>query len=79
MTHMVTSILRFARGEEPMLLSRIDMDQLLQEIVLDLQALVVTTSTGTVLPCDPIPGFLLDMVAAGGLLNQLRQRLGRSA
>jgi 3-isopropylmalate/(R)-2-methylmalate dehydratase small subunit len=28
-----------------------------------------------VLACDPIPGFLLAMVAAGGLLNQLRQRL----
>jgi len=48
-------------------------------ITLDLQALAVTTSTGESLPCDPIPDFLLDMVAAGGLLNQLRKRLGRPA
>ena len=27
------------------------------------------------LACDPIPGFLLDMVDAGGLVPQLRQRL----
>ena len=27
-----------------------------------------------VLACDPIPGFLLEMVRAGGLLPQLRQR-----
>lgn len=44
---------------------------------LDLQALTVTSSDGAVLPCEPIPDFLLDMVAAGGLLNQLRLRLGR--
>jgi 3-isopropylmalate/(R)-2-methylmalate dehydratase small subunit len=28
-----------------------------------------------VLPCAPIPGFLLDMVEAGGLLPQLKKRL----
>lgn len=28
-----------------------------------------------VLACEPIPGFLLDMVEAGGLLNQLKRRL----
>ena len=27
------------------------------------------------LACEPIPGFLLDMVEAGGLLPQLKQRL----
>jgi len=27
------------------------------------------------LDCDPIPGFLLDMVEAGGLLPQLKKRL----
>ena len=31
-------------------------------------------SDATVLTCDPIPGFLLEMVRAGGLLPQLRQR-----
>lgn len=29
---------------------------------------------GRVLPCEPIPDFLNDMVQAGGLLNLLRQR-----
>ena len=48
-----------------------------EHITLDLQALTVTTSSGRVLPCEPIPGFLLDMVRAGGLMNQLRQRLGK--
>jgi 3-isopropylmalate/(R)-2-methylmalate dehydratase small subunit len=48
-----------------------------EQITLDLQALTVTTSSGRVLPCEPIPGFLLDMVRAGGLMNQLRQRLGK--
>lgn len=28
-----------------------------------------------VMACEPIPGFLLDMVEAGGLLNQLKRRL----
>jgi 3-isopropylmalate/(R)-2-methylmalate dehydratase small subunit len=45
-------------------------------VVLDLQALTVTTDAGVVLPCEPIPDFLLAMVAAGGLLNQLRLRMG---
>ena len=33
----------------------------------------VTTSAGLVLPCQPIPPFLLDMVEAGGLLQQLKR------
>ena len=52
--------------------------EVLQEgeaIALDLEALQVHTASGRVLACEPIPGFLLDMVAAGGLLNQLRQRM----
>mgnify|MGYP003582409615 FL=1 len=28
----------------------------------------------SIFPCQKIPGFLLDMVSAGGLLNQLEQR-----
>ncbi len=48
-----------------------------EQAALDLQALTVTTEAGQVLRCDPIPDFLLDMVRAGGLVNQLRQRLGR--
>ena len=31
-----------------------------------------------VLVCDPIPGFLLDMVDAGGLLPQLKTRLEKT-
>jgi 3-isopropylmalate/(R)-2-methylmalate dehydratase small subunit len=30
------------------------------------------------LDCDPIPGFLLDMVEAGGLLPQLKKRLEKT-
>ena len=48
-----------------------------EHITLDLQALTVTTAQGEVLRCEPIPGFLLEMVEAGGLLNQLRRRLAR--
>lgn len=49
-----------------------------EHITLDLQALTVTTAAGRTLPCEPIPRFLLDMVRAGGLMNQLRQRLGKA-
>ncbi len=47
-----------------------------ETVTLDLQALTVTGACGVALPCEPIPPFLLDMVAAGGLLNQLRQQIG---
>ncbi len=46
-----------------------------ETIRLDLDRLQVHTASGGVLACDPIPDFLLDMVAAGGLMNQLRRRL----
>ena len=36
---------------------------------------VITRADGSSLRCDPIPGFLLDMVDAGGLLPQLKRRL----
>lgn len=48
-----------------------------EQITLDLEALQVRTASGRTLPCDPIPDFLLEMVAAGGLLNQLRKRLSK--
>ena len=38
----------------------------------------ITRADGTTLPCLPIPGFLLDMVEAGGLLPQLKQRSNRA-
>lgn len=44
-------------------------------IQLDLDALRIRTAQGAWLACEPIPGFLLEMVQAGGLMNQLRQRL----
>lgn len=48
-----------------------------EQVALDLHTLTVTSASGRALPCEPIPGFLLDMVRAGGLMNQLRQRLGK--
>ena len=46
-----------------------------EQITLDLQQLEVITQDGRRLACDPIPEFLIDMVQAGGLLNQLRRKL----
>jgi 3-isopropylmalate/(R)-2-methylmalate dehydratase small subunit len=45
-----------------------------QAVSIDARAASVTHD-GAVLLCDPIPAFLLDMVDAGGLLPQLKQRL----
>jgi 3-isopropylmalate/(R)-2-methylmalate dehydratase small subunit len=46
-----------------------------EAIAFDARAGSITRATGQVLACDPIPGFLLDMVEAGGLLPQLKRRL----
>ena len=48
-----------------------------ERVTLDLDALTLRAADGSVLPCEPIPCFLLDMVRAGGLMNQLRERLQR--
>jgi 3-isopropylmalate/(R)-2-methylmalate dehydratase small subunit len=45
-------------------------------VQLDLQTLTLTRPSGEQWVCEPIPEFLLAMVAAGGLMNQLRQRQG---
>ena len=45
---------------------------------LDLASLTLTRANGQRLQCEPIPPFLLDMVAAGGLMNQLRKKLGKT-
>ena len=45
-----------------------------ERIAFDAQAGTVTRAGGAVLRTDPIPGFLRDMVAAGGLLPQLQRR-----
>lgn len=39
----------------------------------------VQRADGSLLACEPIPGFLLDMVQAGGLLPQLKRRLSNRA
>ncbi len=44
-------------------------------LAFDARAGVVRRARGEVLACEPIPGFLLEMVEAGGLLPQLKKRL----
>lgn len=46
-----------------------------EQVSLDLQGMAVVAADGRRLACDPIPDFLLDMVQAGGLMNQLRRKL----
>ncbi|MGJ7509636.1 3-isopropylmalate dehydratase [Variovorax sp. GT1P44] len=46
-------------------------------IAIDSADLAVITPDGARLACEPIPAFLMDMVRAGGLMNQLRQRAGK--
>ena len=48
-----------------------------ETVALDLLSLTLTSAAGERLACEPIPPFLLDMVAAGGLMNQLRKKSGR--
>lgn len=62
-----------------LLLTTPDADKLheAETVELDLQSLTLTSAAGELLPCEPIPQFLLDMVAAGGLMNQLRKQSGR--
>ena len=49
-----------------------------ERIAFDARAGLVARATGEALACEPIPGFLLDRVEAGGLLAQLKQRLERT-
>jgi 3-isopropylmalate/(R)-2-methylmalate dehydratase small subunit len=49
-----------------------------ERVAFDARAGTVTRAGGEVLAADPIPGFLLDMVEAGGLLPQLQRRFARS-
>lgn len=44
-------------------------------LAIDARAGRLTLADGRTLACDPIPGFLLDMVDAGGLLPQLKKKL----
>ena len=47
-------------------------------IAVDARGARVQRSAGSVLACEPIPGFLLDLVEAGGLLPQLKRCLTTS-
>ncbi len=46
-----------------------------EQIGLDLIVPSVFAGDGQALACESVPGFLMDMVRAGGLMNQLRERL----
>jgi 3-isopropylmalate/(R)-2-methylmalate dehydratase small subunit len=45
-----------------------------ERVAFDAHASLLVREGGSVLPTEPIPAFLLDMVEAGGLLPQLEQR-----
>jgi 3-isopropylmalate/(R)-2-methylmalate dehydratase small subunit len=45
-----------------------------ERVAFDARAGRIVLADGQVLPTEPIPGFLLDMVVAGGLMAQLQQR-----
>jgi 3-isopropylmalate/(R)-2-methylmalate dehydratase small subunit len=49
-----------------------------EALAVDARAGRITRPNGSVLACEPIPGFLLEMVDAGGLLPQLKQRFNPS-
>ncbi len=46
-----------------------------ERIAFDARVARVVRASGEILAVDPVPGFLLEMVEAGGLMAQLRQRL----
>jgi 3-isopropylmalate/(R)-2-methylmalate dehydratase small subunit len=48
-----------------------------ESVALDLSLPSVTSALHGQMTCDPVPGFLLDMVHAGGLLNQLKKTHGK--
>ena len=49
-----------------------------ERIAVDARGARVLRGVGSVLACEPVPAFLLDMVDAGGLLPQLKRRFARS-
>jgi 3-isopropylmalate/(R)-2-methylmalate dehydratase small subunit len=57
-----------------LLLTCPDAEQLHEGDVVTLEPAGVQRTDGTVLPCQPIPDFLMNMVHAGGLMNVLKQR-----
>ena len=57
-----------------LLLTCPDAEQLQEGDAVTLVPAGVQRADGTVLPCQPIPDFLMNMVHAGGLMNVLKQR-----
>jgi 3-isopropylmalate/(R)-2-methylmalate dehydratase small subunit len=57
-----------------LLLTCAEAEQLQEGDAVTLVPAGVQRADGTVLPCQPIPDFLMDMVHAGGLMNVLKQR-----
>lgn len=49
-----------------------------ESVTVDPRGATVMRADGQVLPCDPLPGFLLDRVEAGGLLPELKRRYRHS-
>ena len=49
-----------------------------ERIAVDARGARLLRGNGSVLVCEPVPAFLLDMVDAGGLLPQLKRRFARS-
>ena len=60
-----------------LLLTCPDAERLTEGEAVHLDLPSVVRADGQRLTCAPIPGFLMDMVRAGGLLNLLRQRAQR--
>jgi len=50
-----------------------------EAVTLDLERRLVLRASGDALPCAEVPGFLLDMVRAGGLMNLLKRRLAEGS
>lgn len=50
-----------------------------EAVAFDARVGLVTRANGDALDCDPIPGFLLDRIQAGGLLSQLKAQLMQKA
>jgi 3-isopropylmalate/(R)-2-methylmalate dehydratase small subunit len=50
-----------------------------ETIEFDARSATVRRANGWTLPCKPIPKLLLDLVEAGGLMNQLKRRMERPA
>ena len=57
-----------------LLLTCAEAQQLQEGDAVTLVSAGVQRADGSVLPCQPIPDFLMDMVHAGGLMNVLKQR-----